>query len=85
MLSMSYRYIENNTIKHSFGQQVTLKSYQVILETGVGGLKSVFLKSNVALFPNKMNVVPDLYLLCIICIYKTTAYFSPCLQNASAD
>lgn len=77
MLNRSYRYIENNTIKHSFGQQVTLKSYQVILETGVDGLKFMFLKSNVALFPNETNVVSDLYLLCIIYIYKATASFFP--------
>lgn len=68
--------MKRNMIKHSFVQQIALESYQMILENRIGEVKSMFKAWNIGLIPNKINIVSDLYLLCVICIYKTTDSFS---------
>lgn len=67
--------MKKNMIKHSFGQQIVFKSYQMTLENAITEVKSMFKTWNIGLIPNEINIVSDSHLLCVICIYKTTDYF----------
>lgn len=59
--------MQKNVIKHSFVQQIALKSYQMILANRIAEVKSMFKTWNIGFIPNKINIAPDFHLLGVIC------------------